>query len=190
MGALAALSDRSGLGPGPAFRRFLAPAGLLGRLGLRGAGRCLSRRCARLARFCGLGSGCGLILLLRSHEFDCSFGGSYRSHDIHGSDWAAHQAKSEPYTRAPGETAEGMAIPVSPSGEVTWCAMANKVTVFPRPSQTKEPTEMTIFALGDQRVVIDLRDGTSRFQTTAEVISIEQKRKPRRRSIRTTPRTH
>jgi hypothetical protein len=68
--------------------------------------------------------------------------------------------------------------------------MANKVTVFPRPSQTKEPTEMTIFALGDQRVVIDLRDGTSRFQTTAEVISIEQKRKPRRRSIRTTPSTH
>jgi len=63
--------------------------------------------------------------------------------------------------------------------------MANKVTVFPRPSQTKEPTEMTIFALGDQRVVIDLRDGTSRFQTTAEVISIEQKRK-RRRRIRTT----
>jgi hypothetical protein len=49
---------------------------------------------------------------------------------------------------------------------------------------------MTIFALGDQRVVINLRDGTSRFQTTAEVISIEQKRKPRRRSIRTTPSTH
>jgi hypothetical protein len=66
--------------------------------------------------------------------------------------------------------------------------MANKVTVFPRPSQTKEPTEMTIFALGDQRVVIDLRDGTSRFQTTAEVISIEQKRK-RRRRIRTTTST-
>jgi hypothetical protein len=40
--------------------------------------------------------------------------------------------------------------------------MANKVTVFPRPSQTKEPRELTIFALGDQRVVIDLRDGTSK----------------------------
>jgi hypothetical protein len=67
--------------------------------------------------------------------------------------------------------------------------MANKVTVFPRPSRTKEPTEMTIFALGDQRVVIDLRDGTSRFQTTAEVISIEKKRKPRRK-IRITTSTH
>jgi hypothetical protein len=67
--------------------------------------------------------------------------------------------------------------------------MANKVTVFPRPSQTIEPTEMTIFALGDQRVVIDLRDGTSRFQTTAEVISIEKKRKPRRK-IRITTSTH
>jgi hypothetical protein len=67
--------------------------------------------------------------------------------------------------------------------------MANKVTVLPRPSQTKEPTEMTIFALGDQRVVIDLRDGTSRFQTTAEVISIEKKRKPRRK-IRITTSTH
>jgi hypothetical protein len=68
--------------------------------------------------------------------------------------------------------------------------MANKVTVFPRPSQTKEPTEMTIFALGDQRVVIDLRDGTSRFQTTAEVISIEKQRKPKKRKIRTTTSTH
>jgi hypothetical protein len=47
---------------------------------------------------------------------------------------------------------------------------------------------MTIFALGDQRVVIDLRDGTSKFRTTAEVISIEQRRKPRRRNIRTTTR--
>src|ERR1700680_4560657 len=68
--------------------------------------------------------------------------------------------------------------------------MANKVTVFPRPSRTKEPRELTIFALGDQRVVIDLRDGTSKFRTTAEVISIEQKRKPRRRRMRTTTRTH
>jgi hypothetical protein len=67
--------------------------------------------------------------------------------------------------------------------------MANKVTVFPRPSRTKEPRELTIFALGDQRVVIDLRDGTSRFQTTAEVISIEKKRKPRRK-IRITTSTH
>jgi hypothetical protein len=48
---------------------------------------------------------------------------------------------------------------------------------------------MTIFALGDQRVVIDLRDGTPRFQTTAEVISIEQKRKPRKKKIRTTTHT-
>jgi hypothetical protein len=48
---------------------------------------------------------------------------------------------------------------------------------------------MTIFALGDQRVVIDLRDGTSRFQTTAEVISIEKKRKPMRK-IRITTSTH
>jgi hypothetical protein len=67
--------------------------------------------------------------------------------------------------------------------------MANKVTVLPRPSQTKEPTEMTIFALGDQRVVIDLRDGTSKFRTTADVISIEKKRKPRRK-IRITTSTH
>jgi hypothetical protein len=67
--------------------------------------------------------------------------------------------------------------------------MANKVTVFPRPSRTKEPTEMTIFALGDQRVVIDLRDGTSKFRTTADVISIEKKRKPRR-NIRITTSTH
>src|ERR1700674_1719540 len=89
--------------------------------------------------------------------------------DIHGSAWAAHQAKSEPCTRALGETTEGMAIPVSPSGEVTWCAMANKVTVLPRPSKTKEPRELTIFALGDERVVIDLTDGTSKFRTTAEV---------------------
>jgi hypothetical protein len=82
-----------------------------------------------------------------------------------------------------------MAIPVSPSGEVTWCAMANKVTVLPRPSKTKEPRELTIFALGDQRVVIDLTDGTSKFRTTAEVVSIEQKRKSRRRKIRTTTHT-
>jgi hypothetical protein len=68
--------------------------------------------------------------------------------------------------------------------------MADKVTPFPRSSQhqPEEPTEMTIFALGDQRVVIDLRDGTSKFRTTAEVISIEQRRKPRRRNIRTTTR--
>jgi hypothetical protein len=67
--------------------------------------------------------------------------------------------------------------------------MANKVTEFPRPSRTKEPREMTIFALGDQRVVIDLRDGTSKFRTTADVISIEKKRKPRRK-IRITTSTH
>ena len=48
---------------------------------------------------------------------------------------------------------------------------------------------MTIFALGDQRVVIDLTDGTSKFRTTAEVVSIEQKRKSRRRKIRTTTNT-
>jgi hypothetical protein len=92
-------------------------------------------------------------------------------------------------TRAPGKTTEGMAIPVSPSGEVTWCAMANKVTVLPRPSKIKEPRELTIFALGDQRVVIDLTDGTSKFRTTAEVVSIEQKRKSRRRKIRTATNT-
>jgi hypothetical protein len=67
--------------------------------------------------------------------------------------------------------------------------MANKVTVFPRPSRTKKPRELTIFALGDQRVVIDLTDGTSKFRTTAEVVSIEQKRKSRRRKIRTTTHT-
>ena len=67
--------------------------------------------------------------------------------------------------------------------------MANKVTVLPRPSKMKEPRELTIFALGDQRVVIDLTDGTSKFQTTAEVISIEKKRKPRRK-IRITTSTH
>jgi hypothetical protein len=89
-------------------------------------------------------------------------------------------------TVAPGETTEGMAIPASPSGEVTWCAMANKVTVLPRPTKTKQPRELTIFALGDQRVVIDLTDGTSKFRTTAEVVSIEQKRKSRRRKIGTT----
>src|ERR1700674_484676 len=110
--------------------------------------------------------------------------------DIHGSAWAAHQAKSEPCTRALGETTEGMAIPVSPSGEVTWCAMANKMTVFPRPSQTKEPREMTIFGLGDQRVVINLTDGTSELRTMADVISIGKKRNPRRRKIRTTTSTH
>jgi hypothetical protein len=88
------------------------------------------------------------------------------------------------------ETTEGMAIPVSPSGEVTWCAMANKVTVFPRPSRTKEPRELTIFALGDQRVVLNLTDGTSELRTMADVISIEKKRKPRSRKIRTTTTTH
>jgi hypothetical protein len=82
-----------------------------------------------------------------------------------------------------------MAIPVSPSGEVTWCAMANKVSILPRPSKIKEPRELTIFALGDQRVVSDLTDGTSKFRTTAEVVSIEQKRKSRRRKIRTTTHT-
>ena len=86
MGALAAWSRRGGLGPGPAFRRLLAPAGLSGRLGFCGRGRWLSGRRARLTRFCRLESGRGWILLLRSHEFDSSFGGSYRRHDIHGSD--------------------------------------------------------------------------------------------------------
>ena len=86
MGALAALAPRSGLGLGPAFRRLPAPPGLSGRLGFCGRGRWLSGRRARLTRFCRLESGRGLILLLRSHEFDSSFGGSYRSHDIHGSD--------------------------------------------------------------------------------------------------------
>ena len=100
MGALAGLTGRGSLGLGPAFRRLLAPAGFSGRR-------------ARPTRFCRR-SGCRLILLLRSHQFDSSFGGSYRSHDIHGSDWAGHQAKSEPCTRAPRETTEGMAIPVSP----------------------------------------------------------------------------
>jgi hypothetical protein len=68
--------------------------------------------------------------------------------------------------------------------------MANKLTPFPRPSKTKEPSELTIFSLGDQRVVIDVTDGTSKFRTTAEVVSIEKKRKPRRRKIRTTTSTH
>ena len=67
--------------------------------------------------------------------------------------------------------------------------MANKVTVFPPPAKTRQPRELTIFALGDQRVVIDLTDGTSNFRTTAEVVSIEKKRKPRRRNIQTTART-
>ena len=37
MGALAALAPRSGLGLGPAFRRFLAPTGGSGRLGIYGS---------------------------------------------------------------------------------------------------------------------------------------------------------
>src|SRR6202521_639717 len=106
-GALAGLAGRGGLGLGAAFRRLLAPARLAGRLCFCGRGRWLSGRRACFTRFCRLGSGCGLILLLCSHEFDCSLGGSYRSHDIHGSDGAAHQAKSEPCTRASWETAEG-----------------------------------------------------------------------------------
>jgi hypothetical protein len=70
--------------------------------------------------------------------------------------------------------------------------MANKLTPFPRSSQpqAEQPTEMTIFGLGDQRVVINLTDGTSELRTMAEVVSIEKKRKPRRRKIRTTTSTH
>jgi hypothetical protein len=78
MGSLAALAGRGGLGLGAAFRRLLAPAGLSGRLGFRGRGTWLSGRRTRFTRFCRLGSYCGLILLLRSHESDSSFGGSYR----------------------------------------------------------------------------------------------------------------
>src|ERR1700674_3378082 len=108
-GALAGLAGRGGLGLGAAFRRLLAPTRLAGRLCFCGRGRWLSGRRACFTQFCRLGSGCGLILLLCSPEFDCSLGGSYRSHDIHGSDGAAHQAKSEPCTRASWETAERMA---------------------------------------------------------------------------------
>jgi len=69
--------------------------------------------------------------------------------------------------------------------------MANKVTPLPRSkrNQSKKPRELPIFALGDMRVIVNLEDGTVRSQELAEVISIEQRRKPRRRKIRTTTST-
>ena len=76
------------------IRRLLTPDGLSGRLGFCGRGRWSSGRRARFTRFCRLGSYCRLILLLRSHEFRSSFGGSYRGHDIHGSDRPEDQVKS------------------------------------------------------------------------------------------------
>ena len=77
--ALAALVGCGSFCPGLAFRRLLAPTGLCGRLGLRVRGRRLSGRSARFIQFCRLGhSSCGLILFLRSHEFQSSFGGSDR----------------------------------------------------------------------------------------------------------------
>ena len=70
--------------------------------------------------------------------------------------------------------------------------MTNKVTRFPRSKRNhaKKPRELPIFALGDMRVIVNLEDGTVRSQELAEVISIEQKRKSRRRKIRTTTSTH
>jgi hypothetical protein len=70
--------------------------------------------------------------------------------------------------------------------------MANKVTPLPRSkrNQSKKPRELPIFALGDMRVIVNLEDGTVRSQELAEVISIEQRRKPSRRKIRTTTSTH
>jgi hypothetical protein len=63
--------------------------------------------------------------------------------------------------------------------------MTNKVTRLPRSkrNQSKEPRELPIFALGDMRVIVNLEDGTVRSQDVAEVISIEQKRKPRSRKV-------
>ena len=70
MGALAALAPRSSLGP--AFPPLFAPAGFRADLAcvVTARGFWAAARCRR--------SGCRLILLLGSHESDCSFGGSYR----------------------------------------------------------------------------------------------------------------
>jgi len=65
------------------------------------------------------------------------------------------------------------------------CDMPNKVTRLPRSkrSQTKEPRELPIFALGDMRVIVNLEDGTVRSQDLADVISIQKKRRPASKKI-------
>jgi hypothetical protein len=64
--------------------------------------------------------------------------------------------------------------------------MANKVTRLPRSkrNQSKEPSELPIFALGDMRVIVNLEDGTVRSQDLAEVVSIQKKRKIRKAGLR------
>ena len=75
-----ALAGHGGLAVGRRFGTFLLLPGFRVDLALVVAAGTFRAAC--LARFCWLGSYCGLILLLGRHEVHSSFGGSYRSHDI------------------------------------------------------------------------------------------------------------
>ena len=66
-------------------------------------------------------------------------------------------------------------------------AMAKKITPFARPGSMQEESLKMIFEVGGKRTIINLRDGTTKVMTKpAEVVSIAQKRKPRKASKKNT----